>query len=69
MQSVLEKLERRVGLMSTAEVCEVLGAHPNTVRNRVKSGHLEAVRDAGKLKFDPAVVAAYIRARETSRRI
>ena len=65
--SLVQKLNRRVGLMSAAEVCEVLGCHANTLYDRVRTGRLAAVRDGGKLKFDPAAIAAYIRARETTR--
>ena len=63
MQTILEKLERRVGLMSSAEVAKILGCHPNTLYERTRKGKLHAVKDGGKLKFDPAEVANYIRQR------
>lgn len=67
MPTILEELKRRVGLMSSAEVCQHLGCHENTLYKRVRLGHIPAVKDGGKLKFDPHEVARYICRRIVSR--
>ncbi len=62
--SLEQRLERRVGLMSSAEVCQYLACHENTLYERVRKGLIRAVKDGIKLKFDPAEVLRYIQQRK-----
>ena len=60
MITLVEQLKSRKGLLSLREVAEILGCHPMTVRKRAKAGTLPFVREGNRIKFDPAVVVAYL---------
>jgi helix-turn-helix protein len=61
--TVIEQLERRVGLLSAGETCQILGIHKKTLYRRLRSRDLAGIRDHGKWKVDPRVLADYIRRR------
>lgn len=61
--TILERLERRIELMSTVEVCQYLGCHENTLYDRVRKKRLRAIKDGGRWRFDPAEILRYIRER------
>ena len=60
-----ERLFDRLGLLTVSEVCAVLRCHEKTLYQWVKKGSITAIRIGGKLKFDPADVAAFIASRRT----
>jgi len=60
MITLVEQLRTRKGLLSLREVAEILGCHPMTVRKRAKNGTIAFVREGNRIKFDPAVVVAYL---------
>ena len=66
METLVQKLRARTGLLSIAEVSDLLGFHEVTLRNWVRAGKLPAVRIAGQWRFDPAVLAEWVEARRIS---
>jgi excisionase family DNA binding protein len=67
VQSIPQRLERHVGLMTTPQVCRLLSMCANTLYKRVRDGHIHAIREGGRLLFDPAEVLRYLGARCTGR--
>lgn len=63
METLVQKLRARIGLLGIAEVSELLGFHEVTLRNWVRAGKLPAVRIAGQWRFDPAELAGWVEAR------
>lgn len=63
METLVQKLCTRSGLLTIAEVSELLGFHPVSVRNWVRAGKLPAVRIAGQWRFDPAELAGWVEKR------
>ena len=51
--------------MEASEVLELLGICRKTLSRWVRKGTLQAVRIGNEDKFDPAVLAAYLEARQT----
>lgn len=62
--AVIEQLERRRGLLGAAEACRILTTHRKTLYERLRSGDLAGVKDHGKWKIDPRVLADYIHRRQ-----
>jgi excisionase family DNA binding protein len=58
-------LRMRERYLTTAEVMELLQLRRNTVCDWVKSGELPATRTRSGYRFDPGVLADWIRARST----
>jgi excisionase family DNA binding protein len=63
METLVQKLRVRTGLLTIAEVSDLLGFHQVTLRNWVRAGKLPAVRIAGQWRFDPAELAGWLEAR------
>jgi excisionase family DNA binding protein len=63
METLVQKLHARTGLLTIAEVSELIGFHAVTIRNWVRAGRLPAVRIAGQWRFDPAELAGWVEAR------
>jgi excisionase family DNA binding protein len=64
VETLVQKLRARTGLLSIAEVSGLLGFHEVTLRNWVRAGRLPAVRIAGQWRFDPAELAMWVEARK-----
>jgi len=64
LETLVQKLRSRAGLLTIAEVSDLLGFHEVTLRNWVRSGKLPAVRIAGQWRFDPAELAGWVEARK-----
>ena len=63
METLIQKLRASKGLLTINEVAELLGFHPVSIRNWVRTGKLPAVRIAGQWRFDPAELAGWVEAR------
>jgi excisionase family DNA binding protein len=63
METIVQRLRTRSGMLTIAELSDVLGFHEVTLRNWVRAGKLPAVRIAGQWKFDPVELAAWVEAR------
>jgi excisionase family DNA binding protein len=63
METLVQRLHARTGLLTIAEVSDPLGFHEVTLRNWVRAGNLSTVRIAGQWRFDPADIAAWVEAR------
>jgi excisionase family DNA binding protein len=63
METLVQRLRTRSGLLTIAEVSELLGFHEVTLRNWVRAGKLPAVRVAGQWRFDPAELAGWVEER------
>ena len=63
MDTLVQKLHARTGLLAIAEVSDLLGFHEVALRNWVRAGTLPAVRIAGQWRFDPAELAGWVEAR------
>lgn len=63
METLVQKLRARTGLLSINEVAELLSFHEVTLRNWVRAGKLPAVRIAGQWRFDPLELAGWVEAR------
>jgi excisionase family DNA binding protein len=61
MESLVQTLRARTGLLTVAEVGELLGFHEVTLRNWVRADKLPAVRIGGLV--DPAELAGWVEAR------
>jgi excisionase family DNA binding protein len=57
VETLVQKLLTRTGLLSIAEISELLGFHEVTLRNWVRDGKLPAVRIGGQWRFDPTELA------------
>jgi excisionase family DNA binding protein len=64
LETLVLKLRARTGLLTIAEVSEMIGFHEVTLRNWVRAGKLPTVRIAGQWRFDPAELAAWVEARK-----
>jgi len=63
-RSLPEELESKPGLLNVKEMSEILGLHPETVRDWAREGRLPHVRIGYAIKFDRHRIAGWIRARE-----
>jgi excisionase family DNA binding protein len=65
VETLIEKLRARTGLLTIADVSDLLCFHPVTLRDWARAGRLPAMRIAGAWRFDPAELAAWVEARRT----
>ena len=65
METLVQKLHARSGLLTIADVSELLGFHQVTLRDWARAGRLPALRIAGQWRFDPVELAAWVEARRT----
>lgn len=63
-KSLPEELESKPGLLNAKVMSEILGLHPETVREWAREGRLPHVRTGYAIKFDGHRIADWIRARE-----
>jgi excisionase family DNA binding protein len=63
VETLVQKLSTRTGLLNMAEVSDLLGFHEVTLRNWARCGRLPAMRIAGQWRFDPAELAGWVEAR------
>jgi excisionase family DNA binding protein len=65
-KSLPEELESKPGLLNVKDLAEILGLHPETVRDWAREGRLPHVRIGYAIKFDRHRIADWIRARESA---
>ncbi len=58
LQSGEHELPRR--LLNRRNVARILGLNPETVRRMVARGELPAMKVAGRLRFDPRLLSAWM---------
>jgi excisionase family DNA binding protein len=63
LETLVQNLRARTGLLTIAQVSDLLGFHEVTLRNWVRAGKLPAVRIAGQWRFDPAELAGWVEVR------
>jgi excisionase family DNA binding protein len=63
METLVQKLRARTGLLTIAEVSKLLSFHPVTLRDWAHEGGLPALLIAGQWRFDPAELAGWVEAR------
>lgn len=63
METLVQKLRARTGMLTINEVAELLAFYPVTIRDWVRAGKLPAVRIAGQWRFDPAELAGWVEAK------
>jgi excisionase family DNA binding protein len=63
VETLVQKLLARTGLLTIAEVSDLLGFHEVTLRNWVRAGKLPAVRIGSVWRFDPVEIAVWLEAR------
>jgi excisionase family DNA binding protein len=63
-KSLPEELESKPGLLNVKDISQILGLHPETVRDWARQGRLPHVRVGYAIKFDRHRIADWIRARE-----
>jgi len=63
MDSLVQRLRTRSGLLTINEVANLLGFHPVTLRDWAREGRLPALRIAGQWRFDRAEIAVWVEAR------
>jgi len=66
METLVEKLRARTGLLTIAEVSDLLGFHPVTLRDWARAGRIPALLIAGHWRFDPLELASWIETRRMS---
>jgi excisionase family DNA binding protein len=59
--TLVDELERRQTLMTTPEVMDLMGKTRGTICSFVRRGSLSAIRIGASYRFDPKVVAAFLR--------
>ena len=62
--TIVEQLERRNGFLTVKQVADVLGFHPETIREYARTGVLPAIRTGYRWRFDPRLFADSLRRRE-----
>ena len=65
METLVEQLHARTGLVNIAEITYLLGFHEVTLRNWFSAGKLPAVGIGGQWRFDPVGLAGWVEARRT----
>lgn len=63
METLVERLEARNGLMSVNELAELIGTHTQTIYKWTRQHKLPCIRVGGRLKYDPVATAGWLRAR------
>jgi len=63
METLVQKLRARGGLLTIAEVSDLFGFHEVTLRNWARAGRLPGMLIAGQWRFDPAELAGWVEAR------
>jgi excisionase family DNA binding protein len=64
METLVQKLRARTGLLTIAEVSKLLSFHPVTLRDWAREGRLPAVRIGGVWRVDAASLASWLEARK-----
>ena len=62
--TIIEKLKARTTAMKSGEVAELLGISVTLINGLVRKGAIPHFRVAGNARFDPAVLAKWIKATE-----
>jgi excisionase family DNA binding protein len=63
METLVEQLQARCGLMSVNELAALLGSHAQTIYKWTRKHQLPCIRVGGRVKFDPITTAGWLRAR------
>jgi excisionase family DNA binding protein len=63
METLVQKLRARAGLLTIAEVSKVLAFHPVTLRDWAREGRLPGLLIAGQWRFDPVELAGWVEER------
>jgi excisionase family DNA binding protein len=65
LQTTIEALRARQGLLSGHELSRVLGLHPETIRTWTRNGRIPSIRlGARTVKYNPGRIAEWLAARE-----
>jgi excisionase family DNA binding protein len=64
MDTLVQNLRARSGLLTIAEVSKLLSFHPVTLRDWARAGRLPGMLIAGQWRFDPAELAGWVVARK-----
>jgi excisionase family DNA binding protein len=62
MDTLVQNLRTRSGLLTIAEVSDLLGFYEVTLRNWVRAGKVPAARIAGQWRIDPPELAGWMEA-------
>lgn len=62
--TILEQLQNCKTFLTVNQVAEMLGFHPETIREYARTGVIPAVRAGYRWRFDPGVLADWLRERE-----
>ena len=63
---VIAMLRARKALLSSRELCSILGVHTETLYAWVQEAKIPSIRIGRNHKFDPAAIAEWLAARTTS---
>ena len=65
MDTILNELSARKGLLGIAEAAAILDVHEVTLRNWARTAKLPAIRLGGRWKIDPLQLSEFLDARRT----
>jgi excisionase family DNA binding protein len=63
--TIVQQLEKRTTFLDVKEVAEILGFHPETIREYARTGTIPASRTGYRWKFDPRKFADWLRKSES----
>ena len=63
-KTIPEQLQQRNRFLTVKQVADVLGFHPETIREYARTGVIPAIRTGYRWRFDPGVFADWIRKRQ-----
>lgn len=63
-KTIPEQLQQRNRFLTVKQVADVLGFHPETIREYARTGVIPAIRTGYRWRFDPGIFADWIRRRE-----
>jgi excisionase family DNA binding protein len=62
--TIVQQLEKGTRFLNVKEVADILGFHPETVREYARKGIIPALRTGYRWRFDPYIFAEWLRKRE-----
>ncbi len=67
METVCERLDSLKGMLTAAEVAELLGFHIKYIYEIAREGIIPSYQIRGGVRFDPGELAAWLRSRRRGR--
>jgi len=64
--TVIETLKAKRGLIHAEELAALLGMNKDKLYRKTKAGEVPHFRVLGRVKYDPAVIAAWLEQREVN---